>query len=178
MIVSMWSWLYIAEQSKRIYFIRAIIAASATLIAVGAVWCQLTVRLFPGKVDSCPHGPEPLCDAIMATGEGIFYFIWGAVWFVVAGSIHGRCRGTWEKTANWLAAIFLALGPWQILMVSGIPLLIGGEGITDKLYCSLRTGVTYIVAVLLCHANLPRVPASAPLERKNYRVRSYRSVDA
>merc|ERR1711920_301886 len=93
------------------------------------------------------------CDAIMAFGGGLFYFIWGVVWFVVAADTNRLVHGAWEKAANWLAPCFLALGPWQILSVSAVPMLLSGGGPKESLdlYCSLKTGTTYIIAVLLCH---------------------------
>ncbi len=49
---------------------------------------------------------------MMGIGEGLFYFIWGLIWFVVASDLHKICVGKLEKVSNWLAAIFLAFGPW------------------------------------------------------------------
>ena len=102
--------------------------------------------------DQCPKDGQPMCDKVMGGGEGLFYFIWGIVWFKVAGNLHGVCVTLMEKVANWLAPVFLAFGPWQILLVAVVPMLLGKTTHESlALYCYLRVGVTYIVAVLLCH---------------------------
>ena len=36
------------------------------------------------------------------------------------------CEGNLEKISNWLAAIFLAFGPWQILLVAFIGMILPG----------------------------------------------------
>lgn len=151
MVLSMWAWLHIAKQTRCTAIIRWFIIICAVAIGVGAVWCQFTVHLYSSNVD-CGKGSQPMCDVTMGLGEGLFYAIWGVVWFAVAADTHRLCHGAWEKAANWLAPFFLALGPWQILLVSGLPIIFGG-GPKDSLnlYCELRTGTTYILAVLFCH---------------------------
>ena len=152
MIASTWAWLDMARRNRRVYVVRGILVGSSVCIVTGATWCQATVHLVPGKTGDCPSGKQPLCDVIMAAGEGGFYLTWSLVWFVVAYDMHPICQSWAERTSNWLAPVFLAFGPLQIVLVSVIPMLLGG-GPTEslRLYCDLRVGVTYIVAVLLCH---------------------------
>ena len=59
--------------------------------------------------------------------------------------------------ANTAAPIFLFAGPGQVVLVSAIPIILygyadgSGQAAALNLYCYLRTGVTYIWAVLVSH---------------------------
>ena len=77
-------------------------------------------------------------------------------WAVVACMLHPLLVTPAERALNRLAPAVLLLGPGQILAVCALPLLYTrstaaavAEGM--RIYCSLRTGVTYILAVLASH---------------------------
>lgn len=65
-----------------------------------------------------------------------------------------------------MSAFVLILGPGQIVLVSLLPVIIAllkgrstedGMKVSMSLYCDLRTGVTYILAVLASHLFTARV---------------------
>ena len=64
------------------------------------------------------------------------------------------------RVCNIMAPIALIAGPGQIMLVCVMPVILsiasGGtvnEGMANgmKWYCTLRTGITYIIAVLFSH---------------------------
>jgi hypothetical protein len=96
----------------------------------------------------------------MMIGEGFFYIAWIATWGVVAISIHNKMPTTSMRVYNFLAPLALFAGPGQIMLVCVIPVVVstatGGsvnEGMANGMswYCTLRTGITYIIAVLFSH---------------------------
>eukprot|EP00947_MAST-08B_sp_MAST-8B-sp1_P003202 g3202.t1 len=154
----------VATASRRVWIVRAILAVSAACILGGAGWCQAgAVTLYPGKTDPCPPSAQATCDRLMMIGEGIFYTFWMVTWWLVAVELHYArvARGSHVAcAANWLAPVSLSFGPGQIMAVCVLPVLVAqaaGESLEQaserglEIYCALRTGVTYILAVLVSH---------------------------
>ena len=148
-------------QKIRKCFIRPTLYLSAILLFTGATWCQLfsSVQFHEGNLDDCAGAnPPALCDAMFATGEGIFYVFWVFVWVVVAMEVSYRelCDTFCDKLLNVLAPLALFVGPGQIFVVSAVAILLYGAGGQGQIvglewYCHMRVGVTYIIAVLLSH---------------------------
>ena len=156
-----------------------LLVLSAIFIVVGSTWCELGGATLIQMGEKCSAGKgQATCDAVMMAGEGIFYVVWIFAWAVVAAHLdreyfsastrserpedggHGRCLCFSDRALNWAAPlVLLVFGPGQILAVSLLPVVFArpGESMADigatslDWYCKLRTGVTYILAVLACH---------------------------
>ena len=171
MIVSSLAWLQLAKPNAPLRdFSTFVLLVSATLILTGAVSCQFTVSLYPGATDDCPPSEQAVCDRIMMTGEGLFYLTWVVGWAVVAYSLNSACPSFQTRLCNVLAPVSLFFGPGQILLVCLLPVLTApsvAQGMANSmaLYCTLRTGVTYILAVLACHLFSSQVAHKAILEK-------------
>lgn len=143
--------------------VRAALAMSGGLVLAGAAGCQLGgAELVPTRLDACAPG-HPLCDRVMLAGEGVFYVAWIAAWAVAAAR---AAPGLSERARrhNVASVAWLLLGPGQIVAVCAAPLLFldarrAGD-VSMRLYCRLRTGVTYILAVLLSHLHTSAVSAA------------------
>ncbi|GMI35520.1 hypothetical protein TeGR_g3478 [Tetraparma gracilis] len=162
MIGSCVAWLSLAGPSRPKKLAEATLLASSLFIAGGAAACQATVELYPGRTDDCPPARQASCDRAMMFGEGLFYFVWCLCWLVVARDLHRRCLTRKQRVLNFLAPAALLLGPGQILLVCLLPVVFApsvsvGMERSMALYCALRTGVTYILAVLACHLFTARV---------------------
>ena len=148
-------------RSLRKYIIRPALYLSASLLTIGATWCQLfsSVKFYEGNLDDCPGGhPPALCDATFAVGEGIFYVFWVVVWVTVAAEVacSGVCVTFYDRLANVSSPVILFFGPGQIFTVSVVAILLygadgQGQAVALTWYCNMRVGVTYIIAVLMSH---------------------------
>lgn len=161
MIGSSLAWLSTARKSLTQAICWYLLVASACFISGGASWCQATLHLYPGTSDPCATSGQPMCDRTMMLGEGTFYCVWIATWVTVALTVHASMKGdrTWrrfEQGMNIMAPASLLFGPGQIMLVCVLPLLYmpahEAAATSMRWYCELRTGVTYILAVLASHA--------------------------
>ena len=142
---------------------RAALLASALLIVGGALACQAGgATLVDAKIDDCGAG-HPRCDAVMLGGEGLFYLAWIFAWAVAAARVAPRLKGPWARRHNAASVGWLLLGPGQIYLVCAVPLALhpgdadAAGAASMRWYCALRTGVTYILAVLLSHLSTSAV---------------------
>jgi hypothetical protein len=134
----------------------ASLALCSALIFGGASWCTLSVRKYDGNTDDCPTSQQATCDATMMAGEALFYAAWVATWVVVAMALQPILHDARERALNVSAAVALFFGPGQILVVCAVPLaytpsVAAAAAEAMRVYCALRTGVTYILAVLASH---------------------------
>jgi hypothetical protein len=178
MAASARAWLSFGTRLPRAaHCVSASLLLCSGLIMTGATWCSMSTRKYAGTTDDCPASTQAACDATMMAGEALFYAAWVGAWVVVAAALRTEVQGCREHALNVLAATALLAGPGQILVVCGLPLLyvnadeVAAEAM--RLYCSLRTGVTYIIAVLVSH-----LFTSALLERLLSRGLVVHSTDA
>ena len=155
MIYSCYVYLSLSPPSPMRWKLQAALCVSAFLVLTGGMICQLTVDLYPGKLDDCPPSSQAACDKVMMSGEGVFYVAWTLVWWSVGKSYKGS-RTTWNSVSRYA----LVFGPMQILAVCIVPVAMSvagggtveeGMGRSLEVYCGVRTGVTYILAVLASH---------------------------
>ena len=143
-----------AAQRLALRATRASLVASLLLIVGGATTCQFGgATLVRAKLDDCAEG-HPTCDSLMLLGEGVFYVAWIAAWAVAAARVAPGLDAA-ARRHNVLSVAWLFVGPGQIALVCAVPLAFyppdrAGE-VSMRVYCLLRTGSTYILAVLGSH---------------------------